>query len=258
MSKNPGKDFGPIADDYAFFESHATEAREDVRAYVDHVREAMPNSGPLRMLDFGCGSGTVTSRFLTETGWSPERVRLTLVEPVESARQQAILRVASLTTWPVTESAALPVESRDRFDCILANHVFYYVPKLKAQLAALIGSLAPGGILITAIASRANALIEFWTAGFGLLGQDVPYHTAENVEAALRELGTEYDKQQVAYDLSFPDTEENRLRIIRFLLADHLHLMPRQQLLAMFERYSRAGRIEIRTASDHFTVRAQK
>jgi hypothetical protein len=29
MSKNPAKDFGPIADDYAFFETHATEAEQD-------------------------------------------------------------------------------------------------------------------------------------------------------------------------------------------------------------------------------------
>lgn len=37
MSKNPAKDFGPIADDYAFFETHATEAEQDVRAYGERL-----------------------------------------------------------------------------------------------------------------------------------------------------------------------------------------------------------------------------
>ena len=35
MSENPAKDFAPIADDYAFFESHATEAANDSQAYVE-------------------------------------------------------------------------------------------------------------------------------------------------------------------------------------------------------------------------------
>ena len=107
---------------------------------------------------------------------------------------------------------------------------------------------------MAAIASRTNALIEFWIKGFRLLGQEVPYHTSEDVEAVLQELGAVYQKQQVAYELAFPDTEANRMRIVRFLLADHLAQMPHQPLLELFDRYSRSGRIVIRTASDHFTV----
>jgi trans-aconitate 2-methyltransferase len=231
MSKNPEKDFGPIADDYAFFENHATEAREDVRAYLEHTQGMVPAEGPIRMLDFGCGSGTVTARFLQQAAWPPERLRLTLVEPVESARRQAVARVAGLTASPVTELAALPAELAESFDVILANHVFYYVPEFRSQLAKLIGALSDGGILATAIAGRTNALIEFWIEGFRLLGMPIPYHTSEDLETALRELGAEYHKRQVAYDLTFPDTETNRMRIIRFLLADYLPQMPRQPLL---------------------------
>jgi hypothetical protein len=72
----------------------------------------------------------------------------------------------------------------------------------------------------------------------------------------LKELGAVYLKRQTAYELAFPDTEENRMRIIRFLLADHLERMPHQPLLKLFDPYSLAGRIVIRTASDHFTVLA--
>jgi trans-aconitate 2-methyltransferase len=253
MDKNPKKDFGPIADDYAFFENHATEAEQDARAYVEHLGKIVPAERTLRMLDFGCGSGAFTARFLQRTGWPPERLRLTLVEPVESARRQAVARLAGFTEAPVAESATLPglVAS---FDLVLANHVFYYVPDLKGQLAKLIDALSTSGIFVTAIAARSNALIEFWITGFRLIGKEIPYNTSEDVETALQELGAEYQKQRVAYELTFPDTDENRMRILRFLLADYLGQMPHRPLLDLFDRYSRSGRIDIRTASDHFTI----
>jgi hypothetical protein len=93
---------------------------------------------------------------------------------------------------------------------------------------------------------------------FGMLGRDVPYHTWEDVESALEELGVAYQKQQVPYELTFPDTQENRMRIIRFLLADRLEQMPQQPLLELFDQYSRSGQINIRTASDHFTIRSNR
>ncbi len=48
------KDFAPLRADYAFFETHATEAAEDLRAYAAHVRDLTAGAGPVRMLDFGC------------------------------------------------------------------------------------------------------------------------------------------------------------------------------------------------------------
>ena len=209
------------------------------------------------MLDFGCGSGTFTARFLDEAGWPPERLRLTLVEPVEAARRQAVARLAGFTEAPAADSAALPAGLAGNFDIVLANHVFYYVADLRDQLARLIDALSSSGIFVTAIAARTNALIDFWIAGFRLLGREIPYNTAEDVEAALQELGANYQKQPVAYELTFPDTQENRMRIIRFLLADHLAQMPHRPLLDLFDQYSHAGRIDIRTASEHFTIHAE-
>jgi trans-aconitate 2-methyltransferase len=258
MSKNPKKDFGPIADDYAFFENHATEAEQDARAYLEQLKEIVPADGTtLRMLDFGCGTGSFTARFLKQADWSPDRLRLTLVEPVESARRQAVARLAGLAATPVDDSAKLPAGSVASFDIVLANHVFYYVLELHSQLAALRDALSASGVFVTAIAARTNALIEFWIAGFRLLGREIPYHTSEDVDAALQELRADYRKRQVAYELTFPDTEENRMRIIRFLLADHLAQMPQRPLLDLFDHYSQSGRIHIRTASDQYTIRSQ-
>jgi trans-aconitate 2-methyltransferase len=255
MSKNPAKDFGPIADDYAFFETHATEAEQDARAYVERLAGLVPAAGTIRLLDFGCGSGTFTARFLQQAGWPPARLRLTLVEPVEPARRQAVARLAGTTEHPVADAATMPGGIVASFDVVLANHVLYYVPDLRSQLAGLIDALSASGVFVTAIAPRTNALIEFWIAGFRSLGREIPYNTSEDVEAALHELGAAYQKQAVAYQLTFPDTEENRMRILRFLLAEHLAQMSHRPLLDLFDQYAHSAWINIRTASDHFTIR---
>src|SRR5262245_60406276 len=156
MTKNPDKDFGPIANDYAFFESHATEAEQDALAYVERLREIVPPQGVLRMLDFGCGSGSFTARFLKQAGWPPERLQLSLVEPVEAARRQAVARLAGFTKTPAAESATLPAGLTASFDIVLANHVFYYVPDLRGQLTTLLDALSASGVFLTAIAARTN------------------------------------------------------------------------------------------------------
>jgi hypothetical protein len=129
------------------------------------------------------------------------------------------------------------------------------VPRLSSQLAGLVEALSATGVFMTAIASRKNALIEFWIVGFGLIAREIPYNTSEDVEASLKQSGTDYEKREVPYTLAFPDTEENRMRIIRFLLAEHLAQIPHRPLLDLFDRYSHAGQINIETASDHFTIR---
>jgi SAM-dependent methyltransferase len=209
----------------------------------------------VNMLDFGCGSGTFTVRFLEHTGWSPERLRLTLVEPAESVRREAVARLASFTASPLVESPALPIGLSERFDIVLANHVFYYVPNLDDTLGKLITALAPTGVGLVAISPRTNVLRKFWIAAFKLLGREMPYNASEDIEVALQTLNANYEKYPVPYELSFPDSIENRMRIIRFLLADHLAELPQQLLLEWFDQYSHAGRIEIQTESDHYTLR---
>ncbi|MCH9733208.1 MAG: methyltransferase [Actinomycetia bacterium] len=255
VSMNPAKDFDEIASDYAFFEQHSTEALEDARAYQERVGAINPAGRVINMLDFGCGSGTFTERFLENTDWSPQQLRLTLVEPAASARRQAANRLARYTAAPIVESSALPVALDACFDVVLANQVFYYVSDLEGTLRRLIAALAPTGLFLTAIASRTNVLIEFLIAAFKPLGRQMPYNTSEDVEIALQTLNAKYEKHAVPYELSFSDSEENRMQILRFLLADHLAQIPQQPLLEQFDKFSCDGRIEIRTHSDHYTLR---
>ncbi|MBA3482682.1 MAG: methyltransferase domain-containing protein [Pirellulales bacterium] len=257
MTKQSQKDFGPIADDYSFFEQHATEADSDAQAYAVRLGDVSAGGGAIRMLDFGCGSGTFTERLLRLAGWPAGRLRLTLVEPVESVRREAVERLAGFSAAPIVDSATLPTDATRGFEFVLANHVLYYVDDVRRSVAALVEAVAPSGVLATAIAGRANALIEIWIAAFALVGREVPYHTSEDVEAALVALGAPYEKESVPYELAFADSEENRMRIIRFLLAEHLDEMPAEALVAMFDRYSSGGEVRVRTASDHYTVRGR-
>lgn len=275
MPEQAQKDFGPIADDYWFFERHATEAAADARAYAAQLTDLSAGGGVIRMLDFGCGSGTFTERLLRgnaeggmrnvegeeQEGWGRavdrERLRLTLVEPVEAVRREARERLARFSAAPLVDSATLPAGAAGGFDFVLANHVLYYVDDVRRSVAALVEAVAPGGVMATAIAGRGNALIEIWVAAFALVGREVPYHRSEDVEAALVEMGVAYEKESAPYELVFADSEENRMRIIRFLLGEHLHEMPVRALLAMFDRYSSGGEVRVRTASEHFLVRAR-
>jgi SAM-dependent methyltransferase len=255
MSKDPAKDFGAIADDYVFFETHSTEAEADTQAYLQRLKDWMPPSEVVRMLDFGCGSGTFTARFIEQTGWSSDRLKLTLVEPAAEVRKLAVERLAKLARNPIEASASLPDGVVAAFDIVLANHVFYYVPDVEMHLQRLVAAIAPGGMLLLAIAGRTNAFFEFWSTGFGGLGREIPYNISEDVAAALARLNVSYEKELVPYRLSFVDTEQKRLKLIRFLLAEHLAPMPLDPLMALFDKYSRGDRIEIETACDHYVVR---
>lgn len=269
MTKDPAKDFGAIADDYVFFETHSTEAAADAAAYVEHLAVAgigragqgrseqgrCMHGRDVRMLDFGCGSGTFTVRLLELLEWPAEELELSLVEPAEVVRRLAVERLGQFTRQPIVEGAAIEVGVGGKFDFVMSNHALYYVPELETHVRRLVETVAPGGVFATAIAGRDNALVELWLVGFESLGREIPYHTAEDVEATLVALGVPFEKRRVPYGMDFADTEENRMKMLRFLLADHLADLPREKLLAVFDKHSRGGRIQFETASEHFVVR---
>jgi trans-aconitate 2-methyltransferase len=248
------KDFAPIRDDYTFFETHSTEAENDLRGY-ERLLQDLPRAGSLRLLDFGCGPGTFSERFLTMLGVDRATLRLFLVEPVEVYRQQAVQRLAHFTAHPIEACPALPADHVDCFDLIVSNHVFYYLPDLDRALGQTLAGLAPGGRFVTAIAGRDNALIQFWVKAFALLDRPIPYNIAEDVEAWLHKRGQPYARQQVRYDLTFPDSEENRLKILRFLLSEHLPALPRQEMLDLFSPHAQGGRIVLSTDDVQFLIR---
>jgi trans-aconitate 2-methyltransferase len=246
------KDFAPILSDYAFFETHATEAERDAAAYAGQIARLIADGRTLRVLDFGCGTGTFTERLLRLVRIPPERLELTITEPVTASHQLAAERLKGFTRQPIEHGDSLAAISRREFDLIVSNHVLYYVPDLPGTLTALSQRLARGGQMLLAIAGNDNPLIQFWRAGFAMIGERVPYHVAEDVASALDKAGISYEEARVPYELTFDDTKANRLTILRFLFAEHLQQMPQAKMLALFDPFASGGRIDIRTASRHF------
>ncbi len=119
----------------------------------------------------------------------PERLWVSLVEPVDVYREQALAAVQSCSAHPVRSWPALPGDCEACFDPVLANHVFYYVPDLETVLASILRALAPSGLFLTAIAGQRNTLIQFWNHCFALIGRPVPFHTAEDMERTLIRMG---------------------------------------------------------------------
>jgi trans-aconitate 2-methyltransferase len=255
MTSNSSKAFGPIRVDYAFFEDHATEAEQDIRAYLPYVRPLAVKRGPIRMLEFGCGEGKFTSRFLEAAAFPRDRLELSLVEPDDVYRRCAVERLTPLCAHPLSAWPALPPGLEGCFDLVLSNHVFYYVMNLDEALESIRRALAPDGLFLAAMAGQENTLIQFWNHCFGLIGKPVPFHTAEDFEAALVRQRLEYVKQDVKYELTFPDSEENRLKILRFLLGSHFPDMPRRAVLDVFNLHSVGDRIVMRIIHEHFVIR---
>lgn len=248
------KDFGPIESDYAFFMAHATEAASDVAEYQRQLAGFAAAEPSIRLLDFGCGNGEFSARLYTALQWPASQLQLTLLEPVAQHRAAAIEQLQPFTQQPiatVTSVAELPAAT---FDLILANHVLYYVDDLPQTLTALVQSLRPGGRVQLAIASWSNVLLELWQTGFCHLGQPVPYHGAEDVAAILTQQSIPYLSSRASYSLVFPDTTENRRKILRFLFGHYLDQMPTELLLAEFDPFVVEDQIQIHTHSDHMCV----
>lgn len=248
------KDFGAIENDYAFFMAHATEAECDVAEYVRELA-AFPTGRPsIRLLDFGCGAGDFTARLLSALKWPPEVLRIALVEPVQHQREEAVRRLAQFSRHAIESLERLPPSQAAQFDVVLSNHVLYYVDALDQALRQMRELLRPGGKMLLAIASWDNTLMQLWKTGFALLGRPVPYHAAEDVEAALLNQGARPRKTRACYQLRFPDTEENRLKILRFLFGEHLQEISPQRLLGEFDRLAEVGHVQVKTHSEHFTI----
>ena len=250
------KDFGPIESDYAFFMAHATEAENDAAQYVRELRTFDAGRDRIRLLDFGCGSGDFSHRLLNALRWSPQVLDLTLMEPVPQHRERARLRLAEFSARPVRVLERLDDAPEERFDLIISNHVLYYVDDLEGTLAQLAARLDSGGRLLLAIAGWTNPLMELWQTGFELLGRAPPYHGAEDVAAALYRRQRDFRTARVPYSLRFPNRNEHRLSILRFLFGEHLRQMPMPALLAEFDRFVRGELIVIEADCLHFVVPA--
>ena len=78
---------------------------------------------------------------------------------------------------------------------------------------------------------------------------------SEDLDETLAKLGIPYERDVIECGMRFPDTRENRMRILRFTLADHLTDIPLQPLLDLFGDWVKGDQIDTRTVFMHYIIR---
>lgn len=249
------KHFDAIHDAYAFFLDHSTETEQDEAAYWQQLRPLAAAGRPVRLLDFGGGDGANLGRLLKRVAFAPDRLHLDVVEPDAAYRRQAVARLQAFTRTPVAAWPTLPAPNDSSFDCILSNHVLYYVPNLAETVDRLRQLLAPQGRFLTTMGDRENGFSKLVRRLYAGIGLAYPHQEAEELEAVLAASGQAYRKIRVDDVLRFPDTPDNRLVLLRFMLGDFFARLDRAVCLAALDAWAEAGDIVLRTFHFLFVIR---
>lgn len=254
MTEEPKVDYADVRGDFEFFLAHSTETAAQIAAMVPHLNRLLEHAGPARFLDFGCGTGDFTAELLSALDVPPRNLDLYLVEPVEEHRHQA---ETALSPFSSHVSGSVPylgdLKGHD-FDLILANHSVYYLSR--SEVPELVDRIAADGMLIIALQHSGNALAKIWLSSCRLSGEAFPFLFADDVEEVLQAKAIQYNREMVAYRVEFPDTPENRYRVLHFLFGTYLDRIPRDRALAFFDPYMHDGSIRIDTEYPHLIVRA--
>jgi ubiquinone/menaquinone biosynthesis C-methylase UbiE len=111
--------------------------------FIGALRETTSPGGTV--LDFGCGSGNITSA-VAEAGFCAHGVDVS-AEMIEQARNK-FAPAARFTVIPA--GGVLPMESRSA-DAVIASSVLEYVPDLRSSLSELARVTREGGHLISTV-----------------------------------------------------------------------------------------------------------
>lgn len=250
METDPLQSFDPVLDDYAFFMAHSDEVEKDLEAYARFLPKQKATKLEFRILDFGAGAGAFTADFLRQASWPAEHLRLTLVEPGEKARQEAVKRLRTFSHCPIEHFSSLPDTTDESYDLILSNHSLYFVNDLAESIRFFIRHRRTGGHCLLAMSGMENALVQCWAAGFQAIGAPIPYFTGEDLLDVLEKQRVPFQREKVDFTIVFPDSTENRMKILRFLFGPRHEQMPGALLLDFFEPYRDNGFIRIDTG--HF------
>ncbi len=254
MTEYSKKSFASIRDDYAFFAAHTTEFDQDLWHYQQAIAQFVPPETTLRFLDFGCGTGLFTARFLKLLNPATQELEITLIEPDETYRENAVNILTEYSPLPIKSFPYLTPDISGLFHVILSNHVLYYVPDLRQTVTWLLERRHPQGIILISLADKNNVISQFWRTCFDYLGQKIPYYLAEDLLPLIQDLHPTYQQQTVTYTLRFPDTTENRRKLLRFMLGKHLDQLVAYDLLALFDPYISQGQVDITTSHTQFIL----
>ena len=246
--------FDNVLEDYNFFVTHSDEFENEINTYSQVLSDLNTNQ-EIKMLDHGSADGKFAAQLLTKLNWPKENLKLTLLEPGETGRLEAVEKLNAFTSNSIPSFHCLKEMPEHYFNFILSNHVLYYIEDLSAEISRLTGSLATPGILLIAMTDSYNPIIKIWKKGFEITDQTFPYHLSIDVKSVLEEMNLLFEIKKVDYEISFPDTKENRTKILRFLFSDHFPYLPINSLLETFSEHSSNGKIHIPTYHDLYVIK---
>ena len=138
----------------AFYDAKASIYRHaENRTVVDHVLACLPPQG--RVLDVGCGSGALLSRFAGRAGY---RAGVELSPMAAGAARLVADRVVNL---PVTAPLPFPPDS---FDVVVCADVLEHLAEPAAALASVAAFCRPGGVVVISVPN-----VAYWQARLRLL-----------------------------------------------------------------------------------------
>lgn len=246
------KSFDNLHEDYLFFGNHSTEGSELRKALLPILRERS-QMDRLRWLDFGCGSGDFLRGLLAALDRPAAATDLVLVDVDRGYLEEAREKVGEFTAGEVA-GATSPEELEGAFDLITSKHVLYYVQDLRSTVRALLGLLKPGGLALFALGGKENHQSGLWESAYAAWNLPVPYYRAEDVAREIEKAGFPSETRTVNSTLRFPDSRENRLKILRFLFAGNPAGMAPESLLPLLDPMKQDGDIVIGNTSWLFLV----
>jgi ubiquinone/menaquinone biosynthesis C-methylase UbiE len=124
---------------------YLTKTEYNIKVRVATVKEFVKDTAPRKILDIGCGDGSLSSHLLNENS------RLTLIDRSKSMLEIAAARI------PPELSSHVEILNQDfmaaqlaekSYDLVICVGVLAYVEQLRLFLAKIASVLAPGGTVI--------------------------------------------------------------------------------------------------------------
>ena len=197
------------------------------------ARQAQAGNRPLRLLDVACGSGKFPSALVRDADVASARIKpidYALLDPSDfslaEARRALVAPFVAGREYPTTlQALACP---RGAFDIVWAAHALYALPasELQAGLRRFMHVLR--GIGFIAHAAADAHYVRFYRRYLDAFrgGQGTPYINAEQIVAALRDMGVAFETQEIGYENRAPQAQAQQVQgyLQRCVFDDSLSL----------------------------------
>jgi SAM-dependent methyltransferase len=214
---------------------HLAEAL-DWKAWLQ-ARQKQAGDRPLRLLDVACGSGKFPSALVRHTGVASAAIRpvdYALLDPAAFSVAEA--RRALAPPFVAGEEFVTTLQGLDcprgAFDIVWATHALYALPAEELQTGLERFIQATGDIGFIAHASADAHYLRFYRYYLDAFrdGKGTPYTTAEQIIAALRQIGASFETLEINYENGAPVAQSQQVEgyLQRCVFDDSISL---QQML---------------------------